>query len=334
VLTQRNVYILPTGAGWLFAALLLTLLLASINYQLNLGYLLTFVLAGVGLSSMHTTHATLRGLQLRAQTGEPVFAGEAAALQITLGEPAPTPRPRRGWPWRGRPRARHGIGLRLRSADRHAAPADPGETGWSWVDVPAGTTTQVHLSQLLPTRGWHPAGRVAVETRFPFGLFRAWTVWRPAARWLAWPAPETPAAPLPWSAATPGGQHSAGHSTQAMDDPGGVRAWRRGDSLTTVQWKKSAQSLASDGGLVSRDTGGQPPAELLLDWAWTAGSNGEQRIARLTAWVLAAEQAGLPYALRLAGQELPAGLGTAQRHEALLRLATWGAPAAPTQGLR
>ena len=45
-LTQRNVYILPTRPGLMLALTLLVLLVASINYQLNLGYLLTFLLAG------------------------------------------------------------------------------------------------------------------------------------------------------------------------------------------------------------------------------------------------------------------------------------------------
>ena len=44
LLTQRNVYILPTRAGLLFGLTLLVLLLASINYQLNLGYVLTLSL--------------------------------------------------------------------------------------------------------------------------------------------------------------------------------------------------------------------------------------------------------------------------------------------------
>ena len=57
-LTQGNVYILPTRAGWMLAATLAVLLVASINYQLNLGYLLTFLLAGSGLVSMHVTHNT------------------------------------------------------------------------------------------------------------------------------------------------------------------------------------------------------------------------------------------------------------------------------------
>ncbi len=60
-LTQRNVYIVPTRAGWMLAATLLVLLIASINYQLNLGYLLTFMLAGCVAVGMHVGHATLRG---------------------------------------------------------------------------------------------------------------------------------------------------------------------------------------------------------------------------------------------------------------------------------
>ena len=63
-LTQRNVYILPTRPGFMLGATLLVLLIGSINYQLNLGYLLTFLLAGCAGVGMHVCHATLRGLTL------------------------------------------------------------------------------------------------------------------------------------------------------------------------------------------------------------------------------------------------------------------------------
>ena len=59
-LTQGNIYIVPTKAGLAFAFTLMLMLVASINYQLNLGYLLTFLLAGSALVSMHMTHGTLR----------------------------------------------------------------------------------------------------------------------------------------------------------------------------------------------------------------------------------------------------------------------------------
>src|SRR3954454_22180191 len=87
LLTQRNIYILPTRAGLLFAATLITLLIASINYQLNLGYVLTFLLAGSGAVSMQLTHNTLRGLTLHLKPIAPVFAGEPAVLEVVLSSP-------------------------------------------------------------------------------------------------------------------------------------------------------------------------------------------------------------------------------------------------------
>ena len=86
-LTQGNVYILPTRAGWMFAITLLILLLASVNYQLNLGYVLTFLLAGSGVVSMHVTHATLRGLTLHLRPVAPAFAGDAAVLDVVMTSP-------------------------------------------------------------------------------------------------------------------------------------------------------------------------------------------------------------------------------------------------------
>ena len=53
-------------------------------------------------------------------------------------------------------------------------------------------------------RGWSPVPAVVVETRYPFGLMRAWSVWRPAAQVLAAPRPEQPAPPLPTGAAEGG----------------------------------------------------------------------------------------------------------------------------------
>ena len=55
VLVQRRIFILPTRQGYLFAFILLLLLVASINYQLSLGFLLTFLLASMaGTAMLHT----------------------------------------------------------------------------------------------------------------------------------------------------------------------------------------------------------------------------------------------------------------------------------------
>src|SRR6185437_5813319 len=46
-LGQRRIFILPTRQGYAFALMLLLLLLASINYSLSLGFLLTFLLGSM-----------------------------------------------------------------------------------------------------------------------------------------------------------------------------------------------------------------------------------------------------------------------------------------------
>lgn len=292
-LTQRNLYILPTLAGWSFGVTLLVMLLASINYQLNLGYALTFLLGGAALVSMHQTHGNLRRLVLRVKAPAPVFAGEAATLEVMVDNPGGE---------------RHGVGLGLYEAHRQ---------GMAFCDVPAQGSTLLRLRFTPTARGRHGLPTLLVETHFPLGLFRAWTVWRPAAQALVYPAPELPAQPLP------PGQPSGGGELQARSGAGGefegVRAYRRGDPLRQIVWKKVART----GELVSRDTSASAAQTLVLDYA-AAGAEGiEARLSRLAAWVLAAERLGQGYGLKLPGRELPSGSGEAQRRDALEALALW-----------
>jgi uncharacterized protein (DUF58 family) len=297
LLTQRNIYILPTRAGLLFAGTLLVLLLASINYQLNLGYVLTFLLAGSGVVSMHVTHNTLRGLTLRLKPPGPVFAGEPAPLDLVLTSPGS---------------ARYGIGLKVLDA--------PNAT-LSWIDVPGGGQAGAQVAFVPPSRGWHDVPALSAETRFPLGLFRAWTVWRPASRLLAYPAPERPAAPLPTAHAAPGGPSPS--RTRDGGEIEGVRGYRRGDPLKLVYWKKAAKALATGGELVSRDTAASAQRQLWLEWQACGALLPEQRLSRLAAWTIAADRAGIEYGLRLPGVELEPAEGDAQRRRCLEALATW-----------
>jgi uncharacterized protein (DUF58 family) len=293
-LTQNNIYIVPTRVGLAFAITLLTLLVASINYQLNLGYVLTFLLAGAGLTSMNITHGTLRGLTLHLRPPEPAFAGEAAVLEIVLT---------------GAGAARYGIGLRART----------GETGnaWTWTDVPAGGRVSAHVSFVPRTRGRHALPTLMAETRFPFGLFRAWTLWRPASQVLVYPAPEQPAAPLPAAQPMP----ALSIHTQRSDSGEfeGVRAWQRGDAMRRVVWKK----LARSGELVSRDTHAATRQQLWLDYAQVRLPTADQRLSRLAAWVLAAERAGAEWGLRLPDRDIAPGHGEPHRRAGLEALALW-----------
>ncbi len=295
-LTQRNLYILPTKAGWGFGITLAVMLLASINYQLNLGFALTFLLSGAALVSMHQTHGNLRRLVLRIKAPAPVFAGEPATLEVVIDNPG---------------RERHGVGLGLYEARRH---------GMAFCDLPAQGSASVRLRFQPRTRGRHALPSLLVETHFPLGLFRAWTVWRPAAQALVYPAPEVPAPPLP-----PGQPSGAGEQPARSGAGGefeGVRAYRRGDPLRQVVWKKVARS----GEMVSRDSSASASQTLLLDYALAGAGPLEARLSRLVAWVLAAERLGQGFGLRLPGAVLAPAGGETQRRAALEALALCHAP--------
>lgn len=297
LLTQRNIYIVPTRAGLMFGLTLLVLLLASVNYQLNLGYVLTFLLAGSGLVSMHLTHETLRGLTLHLKPIAPVFAHSPAVLTVVLTSPG---------------RARYGVGLKVVGAAAATL---------SWTDVPALGQAQAHVSFVPATRGHQDTPTLSVETRFPLGLFRAWTVWRPATRLLVYPKAEAPSAPLPLQRAMPGGANQA--SSAGGGEVEGVRAYRRGDPPQLIAWKKTAQAMQAGGELVSRDTQTAARQQLWLDWQACATLAPEARLSRLTAWTLAAQRAGVDHGLRLPGVEIAPAGGEAQLRRCLEALALW-----------
>ena len=294
---QRNIYIVPTAGGLFFAVVLLVLLVASINYQLSLGYALTFLLAGSGLASMHMTHGTLRGLQMHLHTGGAAFAGGHVDIDISINNPGA---------------ARYGIGLGWRHGTERA-----------WTDLPARGTSTLRLQLPLQRRGWQAVPTLVAETRFPMGLFRAWTVWRPAARVLAWPQPEPAAPPLPAGDAgeTRETRQSATPTSEGVAFDG-VRPWRRGDALRQVAWKK----VAHTGQLVSRDQEASAPRDLWLDEtaARTPDGDPERRLSRLTAWVLAADRAGLAVGMRLGGRQWAPDTGEAHRRSLLNALGEWG----------
>ena len=283
-LGQRNVYVLPSTAGWMFGATLLVLLVASINYQLNLGYALTFLLAGSGLSSLHLTHRNLRGLELSAiDDAAPLFAGVAGELAVQL-DPGDA--------------ARWGIELAAAEGVSRA------------FDAAAAQPLRCTLTWTPQQRGVQRWPRLQLLTRWPLGLWRAWSVWQPQRDVWVCPRPEADPPPLPEAAAATAGSERAG------DELDELRAWRQGDAPRHVLWRKSA------GGELTVRAASPGTVERWLDWS-ALPLPDEARLQRLCAWVLAADAAGERYGLRLPGTELAPAAGAAQRRRCLRALAEW-----------
>ena len=272
-LKQRRVFIMPTQAGLAFSATLVVLFIGSVNYELSLGFVLTFLVASCGVIDMHLTFRNMAHLYLRAGKTQPVFAGEEAQFELHLIN-----RYKYG---------RYAIWLGFLG--------DGIPTLEQAADIAPNESCTVNLHVTSSERGWLAAPRVRLQTRFPLGLLRSWSYWLPDSKALVYPYPEEQGPPLPMlGIASEDGQGSAGH-----DDFAGVRAYQAGDSMKHLAWRQIARIDVRDGGaLVTKHFEGGAKSELCLDFSQLPRAmDVEMRLSRMTRWVLEAEQQGLAYDL-------------------------------------
>lgn len=291
VLTQRRIYVLPTQPGLAFALSIVVMLLGTINYSLSLGYVLVFLLAGLGISAILHAFRNLSRLHLSPGRAEPVFAGERARFGLHLVNPT----------------ANSKLAVRLRL---------PGESP-VLADIPAQGHADIELTLPAPRRGWLPLPRITIETTYPLGLVRAWAYAAPDLRCLVYPAPAIAAPPLPLGSGDQQGHRSGGSGN---DDFAGLRAHQLADSPHHVAWKAVARQADDD--LLTKLFSGEASETLWLDWAdLPPGLDTEAAVAILARWVLDAHAAGFAWGLRLPGKELEPAAGEAHLQACLTLLA-------------
>lgn len=289
LLTARRLYILPTRHGLLFVALLAGLLVGSVNYSLSLGFLFTFLLAGIGTVTMLHTQRNLSGLLLRTEPVHPVYAGESALFRLQVGS-------------QGR--------------DRFGLVLSDGRSSASATDITADNNL-LTLSLPQPRRGFHRPGRLNLASTYPLGLFRCWTVFDLDWGALVYPSPAAQALPLP---APTGAGEGGGSQRRGEEEFDGLRPYQPGDSRQRIAWKQSARGL----GLLTKQFAGEASGVLWLDWALAPEQEAEAKLARLTRWALDVEGQGRAWGLRLPGRHIPPGQGSAHLRQCLEALALHG----------
>lgn len=289
---HQKLYILPTWYGIAYIITVLTLLVGALNYQLSLGFFFAFLSVGIAHAIMLRSYANLLGLELSASAGEPVFAGEDAHFPITLHN--------------HKPQQRAGIQISAVNCEPIVAAQIKG------------------LDHLLVTlsipslyRGRLSLPRLRVESTQPLALFRCWTYLNLQQEILVYPAPETNPPPLPEH---PSGKEGNEFRLIGNDDYSGLRSFQRGDSRHDIAWKQSAHGES----LLVRQYQSPLGESLWLNWNEMTSLTTEQRLNRLCAWILIAQDQQRPYGLNIAGLEFPPALNAEHQTQCLSALAYYG----------
>ena len=288
-LVQRRIFILPSRHGVLFICALVLMLTGSINYNLSLGFILTFLLAALGINAILHTFRNLARLRVAAGRAPPVYAGDTARFMVVIDNPSTLDR--------------YSIGVRRDARDT------------LYTDAPAQQATAVGVPVPAPSRGVLRPGRLTLYTEFPLGLCHAWAYAELDMQCIVYPRPEAGRVPLPRADAQDGSgiDHGIG-----QEDFAGLRAYHAGDSPRQIAWKAAARGDT----LLTKQFSGRAASELWLDWDATPDTlTVEARLSRLARWVVDAHAAALSFGLRLPGTTLPPAPGNAQRERCLEALA-------------
>ncbi len=298
-LERQRVYIFPTAQGWVYAIMLVVMLLGAINYSNSMAFMLCFLLTGLGIVCMLHTYRNLAGLVITAHKPDAVFQGQTAQFPIQIDN-----RPGQD---------RFGITLRQKPK-RKKTETRPG----NHFSIDAGQQEQALFPVPTTRRGRINAGQLIIETRFPLGIFRAWSYIDPEQDCVVYPQAAGQRL-LP--------EHSQleeelelGDKT-GTDDFAGFRKYRPGDATRSIAWK----AFAREQGLHVKQFSGSGSETLVFEWEDVSFlEHIEARLSQLCLWILIADDSGLQYGLNIPGAEIEPGAGEQHRRQCLEKLALFG----------
>jgi uncharacterized protein (DUF58 family) len=293
----QNIFIIPNQQGLGFLLVLLLMFLGAVNYQLSLGFALVFLLLSVFVLSIFYTFRNLAGLHVAAVASQSVFVGEKAEFTVILSRHC----------------GKYGTQT-YQNVQVHYPNTLPVAT--DLVD-----THEQRITLYVPCeqRGYCQPGRLVIDTLFPFGLCRAWSLLALDAACVVYPRPI--ACDLQWLLSQQA-HTGATNITRGTDEFQGLRPYRQGDSLKQVAWKHVARGQ----GMHTKDYATPSDDKVWLRWSLFEDLGVEARLSRLCWCVLQLETTGVDYGLDIPGTRLEPSNGQQQYAQALHALALFGLP--------
>jgi uncharacterized protein (DUF58 family) len=304
-LSQRTIFILPTAQGALFGLGAIIVLVIAIAERNPVSLLLSSVMLSLFLLSLVLCYRNLSGLHLN--TGQDGEADEALPIQRCFVGETTT------------------FSVCLKAAARRRAHQDLW-LGFSpdtlqLVTVPKGGQCTVNLGTAATRRGLLTAPRLMLRTRYPMGLWQAWSRPDLAMRCLVYPQPQLCALPANAQRLPDVSQGQQVAARQAgVDDFLGLRSYQAGDSRRRIAW----QSLARGQGLKTKQFVREAESQILLSFDQFPGQTPEAVLSCLCFQVLQLSRRRQAVGLKLPGQAvIKPGQGEAHKHSLLQALALY-----------
>jgi len=278
----------PTRFGWMFIIALAGMLMGSMNYNNNLGFLFTFLLGSMALVSIVHTYGNIKGIAVEAVRCQPAFESQDAVFEIILPH---------------LPTTHFGLRFRLNESQE------------TFVRSTAETGNRVSVIIPSPKRGRIFVDKLALVTEYPFGLFRIRRSIPVNGTCLVYPKP------IPVNQISTQDLMSV-HESQDIgrskaDDFKGLRTFQNGDALKHIFWK----AFSKGQGLLVKEFMQNASPELCLNWEKISSKNSEKKLSILCAMVLKAHKLKIAYGLNIPGQLISPQRGNQHKHACLRALA-------------
>lgn len=290
--TLRNIFILPTFYTLFMGVMLIILWVMSVQFLINLGYLLVFLLFGLIVFSMMKTYRTLDGLSITNSDFLPVFAGEIAGLGFELYNQSQNPKGQIDLVLEGKTVSTDTI-----SAHEYQS-----------LVIPYQTTM----------RGIVSIPRITIRTVMPVGFFVAWSYYLSAKKLMVFPKPIFTYLPM---SSDSKGEDKGRHEVPGREEIIGLREYQLGDSLNLISWKHLAQREIMVSKVTVQATGGKT---LQFFWNQTEKSaDDEYRLSQLCGWIVSAHQNGDSFGIVLPNCTIAVDSGAAHLRRCLEALASY-----------
>lgn len=304
LLEQRRIFIFPSRSALGFFALIALMLVAAINYQNNMIFVLCFWLLAVFVVVILQTFANVASLQVKLKPPKPVFAGELVGVQLDF---------------RATKRLAHrALALNFKASELRQLDLYPQQADVIYTDVTAQQASKVGLALLASERGEQVLPPILLQSVYPLGLLNCWSWLRFASSVLVYPRPVEPVVqPALWQSDKGESEALVAGDEEFMQ----ARLYQAGDEIKHLDWFK----LAKGQGLHTKQFNAHQSEQKVLDWDLFSGVDTELRLSYLAYMARHYHHQQLSYGLKIPGSEIALNSGEVHYHKVLKALALYRA---------